>query len=42
VWAADNWSYAMSTGTLNDGQKISYDVERGQQGKTSAVNLRAS
>jgi CspA family cold shock protein len=29
-------------GTLNDGQKISYDVERGQQGKTSAVNLRAS
>jgi cold shock protein len=27
---------------LNDGQKISFDVERGQQGKTSAVNLRAS
>ncbi|MGH7078077.1 MAG: cold-shock protein [Acetobacteraceae bacterium] len=27
---------------LSDGQKISYDIERGQQGKTSAVNLRAS
>ena len=27
---------------LNEGQKISYDIERGQQGKTSAVNLRAS
>ena len=27
---------------LNDGQKISYDIERGQQGKTSAVNLLAS
>lgn len=27
---------------LNEGQKISYVVERGQQGKTSAVNLRAS
>jgi CspA family cold shock protein len=26
---------------LNEGQKISYDIERGQQGKTSAVNLRA-
>jgi CspA family cold shock protein len=27
---------------LNEGQKISYDVERDRQGKTSAVNLRAS
>jgi len=27
---------------LNEGQTISYDVERGQQGKTSAVNLQAS
>jgi CspA family cold shock protein len=27
---------------LNEGQKISYDIERGQQGKTSAVNLLAS
>jgi cold shock CspA family protein len=27
---------------LNEGQKISYDVEHGQAGKTSAVNLRAS
>ncbi len=26
--------------TLNEGQKVSYEVERGQQGKTSAVNLR--
>jgi CspA family cold shock protein len=26
---------------LNEGQKITYDIERGQQGKTSAVNLRA-
>jgi CspA family cold shock protein len=28
--------------TLNEGQKVSYDVERGQQGKVSAVNLQAS
>jgi len=27
---------------LNDGQKISYDVEQGRQGKTSAVNLQVS
>jgi cold shock protein len=27
---------------LKEGQKISYDIERGQQGKTSAVNLQAS
>jgi CspA family cold shock protein len=27
--------------TLNEGQKVSYDLERGQQGKTSAVNLKA-
>ena len=26
---------------LNEGQKINYDIERGQQGKMSAVNLRA-
>lgn len=25
---------------LNEGQKVTYDLERGQQGKTSAVNLR--
>ena len=25
---------------LNEGQTVSYDVERGQQGKTSAVNLQ--
>jgi len=26
--------------TLSEGQSVSYDVERGQQGKTSAVNLQ--
>jgi CspA family cold shock protein len=25
---------------LHDGQKLSFDLERGQQGKTSAVNLK--
>ncbi len=28
-------------GGLNEGQKLSFDLERGQQGKTSAVNLQA-
>lgn len=28
--------------SLTDGQKVMYDLERGQQGKTSAVNLQAS
>ena len=28
-------------GTLNEGQKLSFDLERGQQGKTSATNLKA-
>jgi len=27
---------------LKEGQKVSYDIERGQQGRTSAVNLQAS
>jgi CspA family cold shock protein len=27
---------------LNEGQKISYDVEQGERGKSSAVNLRPS
>ena len=27
-------------GTLHEGQKISFDAERGQQGKISAVNLK--
>ncbi|HTZ80092.1 MAG TPA: cold-shock protein [Stellaceae bacterium] len=27
-------------GRIQEGQKIDFDVERGQQGKTSAVNLR--
>ena len=25
---------------LNEGQKVSFDLERGQQGKTSATNLK--
>ena len=29
-------------GTLNEGQKVSFELERGQQGKTSAVNLQAA
>ncbi len=29
-------------GTLSEGQKVSFDLERGQQGKTSAVNLKAA
>jgi len=28
--------------TLNDGQKVSFDLEQGRQGKTSAVNLKTS
>ena len=31
-----------SLGTLTEGQKLSFDLERGQQGKTSAVNLQAA
>ena len=27
--------------SLNEGQSVSYELERGQQGKTSAVNLQA-
>lgn len=27
--------------SLNEGQTVSYELERGQQGKTSAVNLQA-
>ncbi len=27
---------------LNEGQKVSYELERGQQGKVSAGNLQAS
>ena len=29
-------------GNLNEGQKLSYDVQRGQQGKVSAENLKAA
>lgn len=27
---------------LQEGQKVSFDLERGQQGKTSAVNLQTA
>ncbi len=27
-------------GSLHEGQKVSFDLERGQQGKTAAVNLK--
>ncbi|MDQ2802239.1 MAG: cold-shock protein [Pseudomonadota bacterium] len=27
---------------LNEGQKVSFDIERGQQGKLAAANLKAS
>ena len=27
--------------TLKDGQQVSFDIERGQQGKTLALNLQA-
>jgi len=29
-------------GNLSEGQKLSFDLERGQQGKTSAVNLKSA
>jgi CspA family cold shock protein len=29
-------------GRLNEGDKVSFDLERGQQGKTSAINLQAA
>ena len=29
-------------GNLNEGQKLSFDVQRGQQGKLSAENLKAA
>ena len=28
--------------SLHEGQKVTFDLERGQQGKTSAVNLRVA
>ena len=28
--------------TLNEGQLVSFDLEQGPQGKTSAINLKAS
>jgi CspA family cold shock protein len=29
-------------GSLQEGQKVSFELERGQQGKTSAVNLKSA
>jgi len=29
-------------GSLNEGQKVSFEIERGQQGKVSAVNLKSA
>jgi CspA family cold shock protein len=29
-------------GNLTEGQRVQFDLERGQQGKTSAVNLRGA
>jgi CspA family cold shock protein len=29
-------------GRLNEGDKVSFDLERGQQGKVAATNLRAA
>ncbi len=29
-------------GSLHEGQKVTFDLERGQQGKTSAVNLKSA
>ena len=29
-------------GSLNEGQKVSYELEQGRQGKTSATSLRAA
>ena len=31
-----------SIGNLQEGQKLSYELERGQQGKISAVSLQAA
>ena len=31
-----------SLGRLNEGDKVSYDLEHGQQGEISAVNLQAA
>ena len=29
-------------GGLNEGQRVSFEIERGQNGKTSATNLRSA
>jgi CspA family cold shock protein len=29
-------------GSLNEGQKVSFEIERGQQGKVSAIRLQAA
>ena len=33
---------AAGLSTLNEGQQLSYELEQGQRGKTSATNLQAS
>ena len=33
---------ASGLGDLKEGQRVSFDLERGNQGKTSAVNLKAA
>ena len=35
-------AYLTRLGGLREGQKISFELERGQQGKVSAVNLKAA
>jgi CspA family cold shock protein len=29
-------------GSLHEGQRVSFEIQRGQQGKSSAVNLRSA
>lgn len=33
---------ASGLGSLREGQKVSFDLERGQQGKVSAANLKSA
>jgi CspA family cold shock protein len=42
VFVHDSAVERSSLGRLNEGDKVSYDLERGQQGKISAVNLQAA
>ena len=38
IWAVER----SNLGNLTEGQRVQFDLERGQQGKTSAVNLRGA